>query len=428
MEQGTIIQKYWAGWKDRHPSIVSWLGLIGSLIEFIFGGHFIVKLGHKVIMFAGRTAETAMLFAALWVSGMYIAPAFMTRVSFGQASLFSELSILSFTLLPEVILFSAIVVTYKHWYKAIAQKVKSSYVWGVLYILPTGAFFVMAVYTFCSFISSGEQAIFTATGQIKHADGWSLVVRALSGWGYCLIGLVYNEISKIHPSIATPASVEPDMNYEELARQLTPVILEQLRQIGMPQQSEDATHRGDNERPETVTNDMANLPNDMATNDIADVTEIDKLALALRFLKEHPALAERDDADSQLASFLGIHNEHAAHYWRLKAEEVLSVTQQHQENVVTRQTDELAVTNESDKIEEVTSDNVAESDKPTRQHRDKKQPVNMARQKKSDTTKLAEYMAKHPGATRQQIADALGVSVRTLQRKLGDGQHLKVVR
>lgn len=214
-QQNTTARQYWDTLMQNHPGLHFVLSVIGSVVEFFFGGHFVVWAGRKVVLFSGRTAESALLFAALWISAIYSAHDFMVKVSFGWAETFTNVSILSFTLLPEIVLFSAIITCVIHWYSAIAHKKKSEYVWAVLYSLPTIVFFGLAIFTFTAVIESQNHTI-------PMAQGWSLVTRAVTSWIFALIGMVHAGLKKRFPHmsvatiLATPvATVAPTQTIVE---------------------------------------------------------------------------------------------------------------------------------------------------------------------------------------------------------------------
>ena len=194
-QQNTSARDFWDQLMQKHPGVNFVLSVIGSVVEFFTGGHIVVWIGRKVVMFAGRTAETALLFAAIWITGIYAAPDFMRSISFGMADTFTNMAKLSFTILPEIVLFSAIIVCVIHWYHAFTFKKWSEGVWAGLYTLPTIVFFGMAIYTFCTVILSPEH-------QLHAATGWALVLRSVTSWFYCLVGLVHAGLKRVLPQIA----------------------------------------------------------------------------------------------------------------------------------------------------------------------------------------------------------------------------------
>ncbi len=222
-------QSFWHEQRQKHPTLYGILCLIGSVTGFFFNGHFIVALGRWVVLTSGRIAETALLFATLWITATYVAPNF-TAILGGTATALSSLSLLAFSLLPEVILFHAIVTTYQHWSTALYEKSGTRRVgaslWAVLYTLPTATFFSMTVYTICTFASHD--------GRIGQASGTALSIRCLAGWLYGLIGLIRATIGKHQHRLSAPTPPQPvptSVEYQEIAHALMPFLAVHLHEL-----------------------------------------------------------------------------------------------------------------------------------------------------------------------------------------------------
>lgn len=197
-QQNTTARQYWDEQMKNHPGLHFVLSVIGSVVEFFTGGHFVVWAARKVVLFSGRTAESALLFAALWISAIYSAHDFMVKISFGWSDTLTSMSILAFTLLPEIVLFSAIITCVEHWYHAIVLKRKGEYIWAALYSLPTLVFFGLAIFTFTAVIESQNHTL-------PMASGLSLVIRAVTSWIFALIGMVHAGLKKRLPHILNVA-------------------------------------------------------------------------------------------------------------------------------------------------------------------------------------------------------------------------------
>jgi hypothetical protein len=195
----SIVQQ--SSWDERHPTLAR--GLRGAVAAFYYtiNGQIIVDFGRWLILYCGRVSETAMLLATLWVTGTFVAPELTNRLG-ATALTLSSLSLIAFSLLPEVILFSAIITTYQHWQNVYESEHRAGPVtWAVLYTLPTAMFFGMTVYTICSFV--GEH------GHIQQATGAALVLRCLAGWFYSLVGLIHAGINKRTPLVAEQQQSAP---------------------------------------------------------------------------------------------------------------------------------------------------------------------------------------------------------------------------
>src|SRR2546421_8787661 len=109
-EEKSPARLMWDRWIEKHPTIHGILNVIGSLFGFFFNGHFIVAIGHWLVVTAGRIAETALLLATLWVTAANVAPDLVAKLGAGNATALSSLSLIAFSLLPEIIVFSAIII------------------------------------------------------------------------------------------------------------------------------------------------------------------------------------------------------------------------------------------------------------------------------------------------------------------------------
>jgi len=183
----SIARQFWDEQMEKHPKFHGTLSIIGEVTGFFLNGHAVVKAGHWLVVTDGRIAETALLFATLWVTAVNIAPNFITQIAGGANNVdtLNALSLMAFSLLPEIIVFSAIIITYEHWQRFFRDQRASNpaWMWGCLYTLPTGTFIGMTIYTLCSFVSNH--------GAIAQITGLAIVIRCLAGWFYALIELVY---------------------------------------------------------------------------------------------------------------------------------------------------------------------------------------------------------------------------------------------
>jgi hypothetical protein len=203
-EEKSPARAFWDGLMEKHPNLHGILSITGSVLGFFLNGHAVVKAGHWVVMTAGRIAETALLFATLWITAVNIAPDFITQLAggAGHVSTLNALSLMAFSLLPEIIVFSAIVITYEHWQRFFRDRRASNpaWVWGSLYTLPTGTFLIMTVVTLGSFVSRD--------GAAAHITGVAIVIRCLAGWFYALVELIYITLGKRTGYTITQRQVE----------------------------------------------------------------------------------------------------------------------------------------------------------------------------------------------------------------------------
>jgi len=127
-------RQFWDEQMEKHPTLHGILSILSSIVEFFLGDHFIVRLGHKVALTGGVIAETSLLFATLWVTADYTIAAFLKKfMSADLMSSFSSLSQAAFSLLPEIILASAIVTTIHHWKLASTNWQSKHWIWASLF-------------------------------------------------------------------------------------------------------------------------------------------------------------------------------------------------------------------------------------------------------------------------------------------------------
>src|SRR5690242_1269914 len=110
----TMQQQQLSPWEElmqRYPQARAILSTLGAVLGYFIHGHIVVALGRWVVLTSGRIAETAMLFATLWVTAASVAPTLTAKLG-TLADTFSSASMMALTLLPEIILFSAIVTCY----------------------------------------------------------------------------------------------------------------------------------------------------------------------------------------------------------------------------------------------------------------------------------------------------------------------------
>jgi hypothetical protein len=186
-------RRFWNGQMQKHPTIADLLAILGSIFGWFFNGHFIVAMGHWLILFAGRVAETMLLLATLWITALNVAPDFVSMLLGGSTvATVSALSIIAFSLLPEVIIFSAIITTFGHGARFWRNRSFSnpSLWWCMAYLLPTLTFAGMTIATMSTFVSSGGHNLAAQT------NGALIVVRCLAGWFYALVELIYASLGK----------------------------------------------------------------------------------------------------------------------------------------------------------------------------------------------------------------------------------------
>ena len=151
-----------------------------------------VRLVRWLIISGGTVAESAFLVATLYVTACVVAHPLLTWIFPMQViMILNQVSVLVFSWLPEVIVFSAVKITLDHWKTAWSTKNKWSFVWAIAYTLPTLAFLLMTIITLLSFVSLQQMNV-----DDYQVSGIMLNARVLSGWFYGIVQMLFDSIGK----------------------------------------------------------------------------------------------------------------------------------------------------------------------------------------------------------------------------------------
>lgn len=309
----------WEEWRQEHPRMSSFLRMMGVGFSFFLDGHFIVWAGRWIVLTSGRIAEPAMLFATLWITATNVAPELTSKLG-GTADTLSALSLMSFSLLPEVILFTAIVTAFHYWREALKNG-GDAWIWAILISLPTLTFFGMTVYTIISFISE--------RGHMQQATGLALVLRCLAGWFYSLVGLLHASMTKRGPVSQSGLQQSVHVQSTDCSQQLTEEVHQWMQRVDSRMQQIEAStqqivspaplreQRAESNfsseplSPPTTPKEQTNLSPKVTTKLSTKVTPLtgskNARQAALRFIKKHP-----DIGASELAQKTGISRQYAA--------------------------------------------------------------------------------------------------------------------
>src|SRR5205807_1368747 len=149
----------------------------------VFFFRWVVDLARWLIDTGGNIAESAFLLATVYVTINTVAHMLVAWVLPQNVILtLNQVSVIAFSVLPELIIFAAIKVTFDHFKMAFATKRIDAWAWAIAYVLPTIVFLFLTVATISSFVS--VEAISVNAPQ---ATGLMLVVRCLAGWSYGML-------------------------------------------------------------------------------------------------------------------------------------------------------------------------------------------------------------------------------------------------
>jgi hypothetical protein len=230
-QETSAARAFWQEKMQEHPNLAGLLAIAGEVAGWFLNGHFLVWLGQWVIRVSGYIAETALLFAVLWISGTSVAPHLIELVMSEQTMhYFVSVALVALALIPEIILANAIVNALSHIHTATQQRTPVAWAWAVLFTLPTLLFLGLTAYTLNTLVQSD--------GNFVQASAGLVGLRCFAGWTYGLLEMVYagigrKMVSQAQPVI-TPAPVQPvpahPIDYAEIARQLLPTLRDELKQ------------------------------------------------------------------------------------------------------------------------------------------------------------------------------------------------------
>lgn len=164
-----------------------------SLIKYLLSFMWVVHLVRWLIKVGGNIAESSFLLATLYVTVEVVAHKLVSwLVSDNIISGLNQISIIVFTILPELIVFAAIATTFDHFKMALRNRKRlDMWAWAIAYLIPTSVFLIMTVWTISSFVSL--EAISADTFQ---ASGTTLVIRTLAGWFYGMVSMLFDQLGK----------------------------------------------------------------------------------------------------------------------------------------------------------------------------------------------------------------------------------------
>ncbi len=228
-QEESAARRFWGEKMAEHPDLAGLLAIAGSVTGFFLNGHCIVALARWVIRVSGYVAESALLFAVLWISGTSVAPHLVELVMSEETMQYLVwLALVTLALVPEVILANAIVNALGHAHTAVQKKTVVSWIWAALFIIPTAMFLALTAYTLNNLVANGGNYVQASAGLV----GW----RCFAGWSYGLLELVYAGMGRRMLHSSAPDEPQPvlqpalQIDYQEIARHLQPVIQQEVRQ------------------------------------------------------------------------------------------------------------------------------------------------------------------------------------------------------
>ena len=172
------------------PFIHFWYSLFYIVFDYIFGGHIIVKTWQKALIKAGYISEGALGVAGLWALANHVLHSYLAAnpVTNSVIDPLNAFTMAAFTLIPDLILASAILVTINRYKSWISKEEKVAWLWALAYTLPTIIFACLTAYTLStvSSLAGGGDA-----SKVIYASGTELQIRVLSAYFYGLIEILF---------------------------------------------------------------------------------------------------------------------------------------------------------------------------------------------------------------------------------------------
>jgi hypothetical protein len=181
-----------SSWLEKHPRIAGALSAGASLLKYIVTGGWIVDLVRWLVDTGGNVAESAFVLATVYVTVNTVAHLLVSwLLPDGVIASLNQMSIIAFSVLPELIVVAALAVTFDHWKMVWSTRRVDSWVWAIAYTLPTLVFLGMTIYTITSFVTFE-----VAHNTSPQATGSILVIRCLAGWSYGMIQMLWVKLGK----------------------------------------------------------------------------------------------------------------------------------------------------------------------------------------------------------------------------------------
>lgn len=197
-------------WLERHPRINTFLNAVSDSFHYVFTGGWVVDLVRWMIDTGGNIAESAFILATVYVTLNTVAHLLVSWLLPDRAiTTLNQISIIAFSVLPELIVVSALAVCFDHWRMVYTTRRLDAWVWAILYSLPTVVFLGMTVFTITSFVSfevantttvhhmvNGKLITELVQAGSYTATGPMLVTRCLAGWSYGTIRMIFAKLGK----------------------------------------------------------------------------------------------------------------------------------------------------------------------------------------------------------------------------------------
>lgn len=177
-------------WEDTAKSVGR---ALCGVVRYLFSFQWVVDITQWLIATGGKIAESAFLLATTYVIVNLVAHKLVLWLVFSDTNVidtFNQVSMIAFSVLPELIAIPALVRSYQQWRYLFLTRRLDFFVWAVLFSAPTIVFVAMTIITINGFVS------LESTGQIYSLSPDSLHWRVISGWSYGCFSMLYAKIGQ----------------------------------------------------------------------------------------------------------------------------------------------------------------------------------------------------------------------------------------
>jgi len=177
-------------WARSHPRMMAVVNGIMAVLRYLLFFRWVVDIARWLINTGGNVAESAFLLATVYVTINTVAHLLVAWVRPPNVILtLNQVSVIAFSVLPELIIFAAIKTTFDHFKLAAATKRIDAWAWAIAYVLPTSVFLYLTIATISSFVS-----VEAVSASAPQATGAMLVTRCLAGWSYGMLQMLFVKI------------------------------------------------------------------------------------------------------------------------------------------------------------------------------------------------------------------------------------------
>lgn len=161
---------------------------IRASIKYILSWLWVKQLLYWAILSAGTISECSFLIASIWMSiNSSVHPFVLTLMSEKQSVQLSYIATTIYTALPELILSLALVTAINHCRNIRREKrYWYTWVWAALFGFPTVIFLFISIMTVASSVLKVNYVM----------PDWGIVSRALAGFSFAIVYLLYERIGK----------------------------------------------------------------------------------------------------------------------------------------------------------------------------------------------------------------------------------------